>query len=72
MRACRLAVCGIRSCAQGNRIFATSIRPVPSARSGKSGLSQEEFAEGANVHRTYISSVALGNVNVNVGIRIPN
>ncbi len=25
------------------------------------GLSQEEFAERANVHRTYISSIELGN-----------
>jgi transcriptional regulator with XRE-family HTH domain len=42
---------------------------VPSARNGKSGLSQEEFAERANVHRrTYISSVELGKVNVGIGI----
>lgn len=33
-------------------------------------LSQEEFAELANVHRTYISSVELGKVNV--GIEIAN
>ena len=34
------------------------------------GLSQEDFAERANVHRTYISSVELGKVNV--GIEIAN
>jgi transcriptional regulator with XRE-family HTH domain len=34
------------------------------------GLSQEEFAERANVHRTYVSSIELGKVNV--GIEIAN
>ena len=34
------------------------------------GLSQEEFAERANVHRTYISSVELGKVSV--GIEVAN
>ena len=33
-------------------------------------LSQEGFAERANVHRTYISSVELGKVNV--GIEVAN
>jgi transcriptional regulator with XRE-family HTH domain len=33
-------------------------------------LSQEAFAERANVHRTYISSVELGKVNV--GIEVAN
>ncbi len=36
----------------------------------KLGLSQEDFAERANVHRTYISSIELGKVNV--GIEVPN
>ena len=36
----------------------------------KLGLSQEEFAERANVHRTYISSVELGKVSV--GIEVAN
>ncbi len=36
----------------------------------KLGLSQEEFAERAGVHRTYISSIELGKVNV--GIEIAN
>jgi transcriptional regulator with XRE-family HTH domain len=34
------------------------------------GLSQEEFAERANVHRTYVSSIELGKVNV--GIEVAN
>ena len=36
----------------------------------KLGLSQEKFAERANVHRTYISSVELGKVSV--GIEVAN
>jgi transcriptional regulator with XRE-family HTH domain len=32
------------------------------------GLSQEDFAERANVHRTYISSVELGKVSVGIEI----
>lgn len=36
----------------------------------KQGLSQEEFAERGNVHRTYISSIELGKVNV--GIEVAN
>jgi hypothetical protein len=36
---------------------------------GKLKLSQEDFAERANVHRTTISSVELGKVNV--GLRSP-
>jgi transcriptional regulator with XRE-family HTH domain len=31
-------------------------------------LSQEDFAERANVHRTYVSSVELGKVNVGVEV----
>jgi transcriptional regulator with XRE-family HTH domain len=34
------------------------------------GISQEEFAEAAEVHRTYISSIELGKVNV--GIQVAN
>jgi transcriptional regulator with XRE-family HTH domain len=34
------------------------------------GLSQEEFAERANVYRTYVSSIELGKVNV--GIEVAN
>ena len=32
------------------------------------GLSQEEFAERANVHRTYISSIELGKVSIGIEI----
>ncbi len=34
------------------------------------GLSQEDFAERANVHRTYISSIELGKVSA--GIEVAN
>ncbi|TWU54712.1 anaerobic benzoate catabolism transcriptional regulator [Rubripirellula tenax] len=34
----------------------------------KSGLSQEEFAAKAGVHRTYISSIELGKVQVSIGV----
>ncbi len=33
-------------------------------------MSQEDFAERANVHRTYISSIELGKVSV--GIEVAN
>ena len=32
------------------------------------GLSQEDFAERANVHRTYVSSIELGKVNVGIEV----
>lgn len=32
------------------------------------GLSQEAFAEKAGVHRTYISSIELGKVQVSIGV----
>jgi transcriptional regulator with XRE-family HTH domain len=34
----------------------------------KLGLSQEKFAELANVHRTYISSIELGKVSVGIEV----
>ena len=34
----------------------------------KSGISQEEFASKAGVHRTYMSSIELGKVQVSIGI----
>jgi transcriptional regulator with XRE-family HTH domain len=34
------------------------------------GLSQEEFAEKGGIHRTYVSSIELGKVNV--GIEVAN
>lgn len=32
------------------------------------GLSQEEFADKAGVHRTYISAIELGKVQVSIGV----
>jgi transcriptional regulator with XRE-family HTH domain len=32
------------------------------------GLSQEEFADRAGVHRTYVSSIELGKVQVSIGV----
>lgn len=32
------------------------------------GMSQEEFAEKADVHRTYISDIELGKVNVGINV----
>lgn len=34
------------------------------------GVSQEDFAENAHVHRTYISSIELGKVNI--GLEVAN
>ena len=32
------------------------------------GLSQEDFADKASIHRTYVSSIELGKVQVSIGI----
>ena len=32
------------------------------------GLSQEDFADKAGIHRTYVSSIELGKVQVSIGI----
>ena len=32
------------------------------------GLSQEDFADKANIHRTYVGSIELGKVQVSIGI----
>jgi transcriptional regulator with XRE-family HTH domain len=34
----------------------------------KLGISQEDFAEKADIHRTYVSSIELGKVQVSIGI----
>jgi transcriptional regulator with XRE-family HTH domain len=34
----------------------------------KLGLSQEDFAERADIHRTYISSIELGKVSVGIEV----
>ncbi|MBI3320522.1 MAG: helix-turn-helix transcriptional regulator [Candidatus Omnitrophica bacterium] len=49
---------------QAERAFGIVIR----RRRHKLGLSQEAYAERAEVHRTYISSVELGKVSVGIGV----
>jgi len=49
---------------QVERTFGMAIR----RRRHRLKLSQEDFAEKADVHRTYISSVELGKVSVGIGI----
>jgi transcriptional regulator with XRE-family HTH domain len=34
----------------------------------KAGLSQEEFADHAGIHRTYVSAIELGKVQVSIGV----
>jgi transcriptional regulator with XRE-family HTH domain len=34
----------------------------------KSGVSQEDFAEIAGIHRTYVSSIELGKVQISIAI----
>jgi len=34
----------------------------------KLNLSQEDFADKANIHRTYVSSIELGKVDISVAI----
>ena len=34
----------------------------------KMGISQEDFADKAGIHRTYVSSIELGKVQVSIGI----
>ncbi len=34
----------------------------------KLGLSQEEFAQKADIHRTYVSSIELGKVDTSIGV----
>jgi len=46
------------------REFGMAIR----RRRHKLNLSQEDFAEIANIHRTYVSSVELGKVDVGIGV----
>ena len=37
-------------------------------RRNKLNLSQEDFAEVADIHRTYVSSIELGKVDVGIGV----
>lgn len=48
------------------RTFGRAVRQLRE----KLGISQEDFAEKAGIHRTYVSSIELGKVSV--GIEIAN
>lgn len=48
------------------RTFGRAVR----RRREQLGFSQEDFAEHAEIHRTYVSSIELGKVNV--GIEVAN
>jgi transcriptional regulator with XRE-family HTH domain len=37
-------------------------------RRHKLNLSQEDFADSANIHRTYVSSIELGKVDIGIGV----
>ena len=46
------------------KVFGVAIRK----RRQQLGLSQEDFADKAGIHRTYVSSIELGKVQVSIGI----
>jgi transcriptional regulator with XRE-family HTH domain len=46
------------------RTFGRAVRRVRE----QIGLSQEDFAEQAGIHRTYVSSIELGKVNVGIEV----
>jgi transcriptional regulator with XRE-family HTH domain len=46
------------------RLFGAAIR----RRREKLGISQEDFAERAGIHRTYISSIELGKVKISIAV----
>ncbi len=37
-------------------------------RREKQGISQEDFAEKAGIHRTYVSSIELGKVQISIAV----
>jgi transcriptional regulator with XRE-family HTH domain len=45
-------------------IFGQAVR----RRRNALGLSQEDFADKAEIHRTYVSSIELGKVQVSIGV----
>jgi len=45
-------------------LFGAAIR----RRRQKLGLSQEDFADQAGIHRTYISSIELGKVKISISV----
>ena len=46
------------------KLFGAAVR----WRRERMGLSQEDFADKAGIHRTYVSSIELGKVQVSIGI----
>lgn len=46
------------------KLFGAAVR----RRREKLKLSQEDFADKAGIHRTYVSSIELGKVQVSIGI----
>lgn len=46
------------------QLFGLAVR----RRRERQGVSQEDFADRAGIHRTYVSSIELGKVNVGIGI----
>lgn len=58
---------------QANRLFAMQTFEqlfglAVRRRRERQGVSQEDFADRAGIHRTYVSSIELGKVNVGIGI----
>lgn len=52
--------------AEIEEIFGEEVR----RRRQKLGLSQEDFADKASIHRTYISSIELGKVAVSIRVAV--
>jgi transcriptional regulator with XRE-family HTH domain len=48
--------------------IAVAFGRVVRRRRERLGLSQEEFADRAGIHRTYVSSIELGKVQVSIAI----
>lgn len=46
------------------QIFGLAVR----RRRERQGVSQEDFADKAGIHRTYVSSIELGKVQISIGI----
>jgi transcriptional regulator with XRE-family HTH domain len=64
---CRWFVCKRRSCFAMQRIEALFGEAVRKRRS-ELGISQEDFADKAGIHRTYVSSIELGKVQISIVI----
>src|SRR5262245_12983502 len=65
-------VCRVMVCKQGSsvpmekieKVFGDTVREIRQKR----GVAQEDFADYAGIHRTYVSSIELGKVRVSIGI----